>query len=144
MITSHYNGEGRVIMKTRSFKVTVIAFSIIFLFGFIFSDSGRAAEPYNLGVALSITGTGALYCKDGVDAIKLAVDEINAKGGYLGKHPLKLFIRDDQTKPDVGVRETKDLILRDKGRCVLGAYSSAVAVAIKPACKAYKVLTIAA
>jgi len=131
-------------MKLNILKKTIIVFSIIFLFGFIFSDSTQAAEPYHLGVALSITGTGALYCKDGVDAIKLAVDEINKKGGFLGKHPLKLFIRDDQTKPDVGVRETKDLILRDKVRCVLGAYSSAVAVAIKPVCQEYKVLHIAA
>ena len=131
-------------MKLNILKKTIIVFSIIFLFGFIFSDSTQAAEPYHLGVALSITGTGALYCKDGVDAIKLAVEEINAKGGFLGKHPLKLFIRDDQTKPDVGVRETKDLILRDKVRCVLGAYSSAVAVAIKPVCQEYKVLHIAA
>ena len=131
-------------MKLNRFKVTAIVFSIIFLFGIISFENVQAAEPYHLGVALSITGTGALYCKDGVDAIKLAVDEINAKGGYLGKHPLKLFIRDDQTKPDVGVRETKDLILRDKVRCVLGAYSSAVAVAIKPVCQEYKVLHIAA
>lgn len=131
-------------MKLNIFKKTITVFSTIFLFGFIFLDSTQAAEPYNLGVALSITGTGALYSKDGVDAIKLAVDEINKKGGFLGKHPLKLFIRDDQTKPDVGVRETKDLILRDKVRCVLGAYSSAVAVAIKPVCQEYKVLHIAA
>jgi branched-chain amino acid transport system substrate-binding protein len=131
-------------MKLNILKKTIIVFSIIFLFGFIFSDSTQAAEPYHLGVALSITGTGALYCKDGVDAIKLAVDEINKKGGFLGKHPLKLFIRDDQTKPDVAVRETKDLILRDKVRCVLGSYSSACAVAIKPVCQEYKVLHIPA
>jgi branched-chain amino acid transport system substrate-binding protein len=130
-------------MKFNNFKITVVAF-FIFLFGVTMINSTQAAEPYNLGVALALTGTGALYCKDGVDAIKLAVDEINAKGGFLGKHPLKLFIRDTQTKPDVGVRETKDLILRDKVRCVLGTYSSAVAVAIKPVCQEYKVLHIAA
>jgi len=130
-------------MKFNNFKITIVAF-FIFLFGVTMINSTQAAEPYNLGVALSITGTGALYCKDGVDAIKLAVDEINKKGGFLGKHPLKLFIRDDQTKPDVAVRETKDLILRDKVRCVLGSYSSACAVAIKPVCQEYKVFHIAA
>ena len=62
----------------------------------------------------------------------------------MGKHPIKLIVKDDQTKPDVGVREVKDLILRDKVRCVLGSYSSAVAVAIKPVCQEYKVLHIAA
>ncbi|NIO04940.1 MAG: ABC transporter substrate-binding protein [Proteobacteria bacterium] len=103
-----------------------------------------AAEPYHLGVNLAITGTGALYCKDGVDAIKLAVEEINGQGGFMGKHPIELFVRDTHTKPDVGVREAKDLILRDKVRAILGTYSSAVAVAIKPVAQEYKVLHIAA
>ena len=103
-----------------------------------------AAEFYNLGVDLAITGTGALYCKDGVDAISLAVKEINAQGGFLGKYPIKLFIRDTHTKPDVAVREARDLILRDKVRTILGTYSSACAVAIKPVCQEYKVLHIPA
>jgi branched-chain amino acid transport system substrate-binding protein len=125
-------------------KVMITVFSLILLVGLGTLDSVVAAEPYHLGVNLAITGTGALYCKDGVDAIKLAVDEINAQGGFLGDHPIKLFIRDTQTKPDVGIRETKDLIMRDKVRCVLGTYSSAVAAAIKPVCQEYKVLHIPA
>jgi branched-chain amino acid transport system substrate-binding protein len=128
-------------MKT---KAIVIVCSLILLGGLIGLNSSLAAEPYHLGVNLAVTGTGALYCKDGIDAIKLAVDEINAKGGFLGKHPIKLFIRDTHTKPDVGVREAKDLILRDKVRCILGSYSSAVAAAFKPVCQEYKVLHIPA
>jgi len=112
--------------------------------GFTVTGPIQAAEPYNLGVALAVTGTGALYCKDGIDAIKLAVEEINAQGGFLGQHPVELFIRDTQTKPDIAVREAKDLILRDKVRTILGTYSSACAVAIKPIAQEYKVLHIAA
>jgi branched-chain amino acid transport system substrate-binding protein len=103
-----------------------------------------AAESYNLGVDLAITGTGALYCKDGIDAISLAVKEINGQGGFLGKYPIKLFIRDTHTKPDIAVREARDLILRDKVRTILGTYSSACAVAIKPVAQEYKVLHIPA
>jgi len=125
-------------------KAMVIVFSFILLGGLGIVDNVLATEPYHLGADLAITGTGALYCKDGVDAIKLAVDEINAQGGFLGKHPIKLFIRDTHTKPDVAVRGAKDLILRDKVRCILGTYSSACAVAIKPVCQEYKVLHIAA
>ena len=124
-------------MKQVAQKGLFLLLSLFLLWGLAPSSRVLAAEPYNLGVALAVTGTGALYCKDGIDAIKLAVDEINAKGGFLGKHPIKLFIRDTQTKPDVGVRETKDLILRDKVRCVLGSYSSAFAVVIKPVCQEY-------
>ncbi|MBK5100752.1 MAG: ABC transporter substrate-binding protein [Desulfobacteraceae bacterium] len=125
-------------------KFVVIICAFFLIGGTIGVTYSAAAEPYHLGANLAITGTGALYCKDGIDAIKLAVDEINAQGGFLGKHPIKLFIRDTQTKPDIGVRETKDLILRDKVRCVLGTYSSAVAAAIKPVCQEYKVLHIPA
>ncbi|UCF03517.1 MAG: ABC transporter substrate-binding protein [Deltaproteobacteria bacterium] len=131
-------------MKIKKFKVLVIIFSVALLAGSASLQSALAAEPYHLGVALAITGTGALYCKDGVDAISLAVEEINAQGGFLGKHPIKLFTRDTHTKPDVAVREAKDLILRDKVRAILGTYSSACAVAIKPIAREYKVLHIAA
>ena len=125
-------------------KITIIVCTLILLGGLVNVGNSLAAEPYHLGVNLAITGTGALYCKDGVDAIKLAVKEINSQGGFLGKHPIKLFIRDTHTKPDIGVREAKDLILRDKVRAILGTYSSAVAVAIKPVAREYKVLHIPA
>jgi len=125
-------------------KITIIVCTLMLLGGFTIAGTSLAAEPYNLGVNLAITGTGALYCKDGVDAIKLAVEEVNAQGGFLGKHPIELFIRDTHTKPDVAVREAKDLILRDKVRAILGTYSSACAVAIKPVAQEYKVLHIPA
>jgi branched-chain amino acid transport system substrate-binding protein len=125
-------------------KITIIVCALMLLGGFTLAGTGLAAEPYHLGVNLAITGTGALYCKDGVDAIELAVAEINAQGGFLGKHPVELFIRDTHTKPDVAVREAKDLILRDKVRAILGTYSSACAVAIKPVAEEYKVLFIPA
>ena len=75
-------------------KITIIVCTLMLLGGFTIAGTSLAAEPYHLGVNLAITGTGALYCKDGVDAIKLAVEEINAQGGFLGKHPIELFIRD--------------------------------------------------
>jgi branched-chain amino acid transport system substrate-binding protein len=126
------------------FKIIAVVCALVLLGGFFHIDRTQAAETYNLGVDLAITGTGALYSKDGIDAIKLAVKEINGNGGFLGNHPIKLFIRDSQTKPDVAVREAKDLILRDKVRTIMASYSSACAVAIKPVAKEYKVLHIAA
>jgi branched-chain amino acid transport system substrate-binding protein len=117
---------------------------ILLAISFLFPLPVMAAEPYHLGVALGLTGTGALYSRDGKNAVELAVEEINKGGGFLGKHPIKLFIRDTQTKPDVGVREAKDLILREKVKCVLGTYSSAVGLAVEDVCYEYKVLHIPA
>ncbi len=127
-----------IVRKILMFLAFLVCSSLVFITG------ATAAENYNLGVALGLTGTGALYSADQVEAVKLAVEEINAKGGFLGKHKIELFIRDTQTKPDIGVREVKDLILRDKIKAVINDYSSAVAMAVKPIAQEYKVLHIAA
>jgi branched-chain amino acid transport system substrate-binding protein len=131
-------------MKRTALKVMVFVFSLSLLIGFVSLPEVSAADPYNLGVALGFTGTGTLYSKDQMEGIQIAVDEINAKGGILGQHPIKVYQQDTQTKPDVGVRTVKDLILRDKVRAVINDYSSAVAVAVKPICREYKVIHIAA
>ena len=104
----------------------------------------RAEEPYHLGHCMAFTGTGAVSSKECKTGVDLAVEEINKQGGFLGKHPIKLFVRDDLGKPDIGVRESKDLILRDKVRAIVGTYSSAVALAIEEVCYEYKVLHIPA
>jgi branched-chain amino acid transport system substrate-binding protein len=130
------------IMKTRCLRSLVVA--VVLLSGLAATCKALAAEDYRLGVVLGLTGPGAAYSNEGLDAIKLAVEQINAKGGFLGKHVIKLFVADDQNKPDVAVNVTKDLILRDGVRCVLGTYASDCAIAIKSICKEQKVLHIAA
>lgn len=130
-------------MSLKAFKAMFVVVSL-FVACFLVLGSTARSEDYNLGVALGFTGTGTLYSKDQMEGIQVAVDEINAKGGFLGKYPIKVFQQDTQTKPDVGVRTVKDLILRDKVRAVINDYSSAVAVAVKPICREYKTLHIAA
>ena len=130
-------------MKGKASCIVSIFFGLSRVMG-TFIGAASAADPYNLGVALGFTGTGTLYSKDQLEGVQVAVDEINAKGGFLGKHPIKIFQQDTQTKPDVGVRAVKDLILREKVRAVINDYSSAVAVAVKPICREYKVIHIAA
>jgi branched-chain amino acid transport system substrate-binding protein len=101
-------------------------------------------ESYHLGVALPLTGTGAFYSKDGINAIQLAAEEINARGGLLGKYPVKLFFRDTRTNPDAAVREATAMIVHNKVRCILGTYSSACAIAVKPIAREHRILHIAA
>ncbi|MGD2012575.1 MAG: ABC transporter substrate-binding protein [Desulfobacterales bacterium] len=100
-------------------------------------------EPYHLGVALGLSGTGAPYSEEAVEAIEIAVNEINAQGGFLGRHPIKLFIRDTQTNPNIAKDVVNKLIHKDKVRCIIGTYSSACAMAIKPICREAQVLHIA-
>lgn len=128
-------------MKTKGLWSVFVA--VVLLSGLVAACEAVAAEDYRLGVVLGITGPGAGYSKDGLNGIKLAVEQINAKGGFLGKHVIKLFVADDQNKPDVAVNVTKDLILSDGVRCVLGTYASDCAIAIKSICKEHKAYNVA-
>ncbi|MBN1104996.1 MAG: ABC transporter substrate-binding protein [Deltaproteobacteria bacterium] len=103
----------------------------------------RAEETFPLGVALGLTGTGATYSKDAVAAIRLAVEEINAKGGLLGRHPIRLFVADTRTNPGFALGQAKKLIDDNKVKAIIGTYSSATALAIKPVCQESRVLHIA-
>ncbi len=131
-------------MRIMGLKKPMILLAIMLIGSGLMEGTAGAEEPYNLGVALALSGPGALYSMDGAKAIELAVDEINAQGGMLGKHPIKLFVRDTLTRPDAAERKARELILDDNVRCILGTYSSACAIAIKPVCREHKVLHIAA
>ncbi len=102
-----------------------------------------AAEPYRLGVALGLTGPGAPYSKEALRGIELAVEEINAAGGLLGAHQIELFVGNTRTDAEMAGRVVTSLIERDQVRAVIGTYSSAAALAIKPICRDNGVLHIA-
>ena len=129
-------------MKTKSSIAISLILSII-LPGIMLFDSALAGEAFHLGVALGLSGTGAPYSKEAVEGIEIAVNEINASGGLLGEHRIKLFIRDTQTQPKVARPVVENLIKNDKVRAIIATYSSATALAIKPICRKNKVLHIA-
>lgn len=129
-------------MKTKSFVAISVILSII-LPGVILFDGAFAGDVFHLGVALGLSGTGAPYSKEAVEGIEIAVNEINALGGLLGEHRIRLFIRDTQTKPEVARQVVNSLIQNDKVRAIIATYSSATALAIKPVCRKNKVLHIA-
>jgi branched-chain amino acid transport system substrate-binding protein len=100
-------------------------------------------DAYPLGVVLGLSGTGTPYSEEAVAAIEIAVNEINAQGGLLGRHPIRLYIRDTQTNPEIAQQMVSSLIKTHDVRCIIGTYSSACALAIKPLCQTNKVLHIA-
>jgi len=73
----------------------------------------------------------------------MALDEINAKGGILGKK-LEYIIRDTEGKTDVAVREVKDLILREKVNFLIGPCSSGTGLAMQVVHSEYKILRLSA
>ncbi len=104
----------------------------------------QGTVPYRIGVLLPTTGTGANYSERPIKGLPLIAAEINKRGGFLGKHPVELIFRDTQTKPDVGAREARSLILNEKVKTIIGMWSSAVAMAVQEVVHEYKVLHLAA
>jgi branched-chain amino acid transport system substrate-binding protein len=86
-------------------------------------------KPIVVGFIHSMSGAMSMYGISSEAGGKIAVEEINAAGGILGR-PLKMITRDDKLNPEVGLREAKDLLLSEKADFLTGTISSAVALAI--------------
>lgn len=84
--------------------------------------------PVKVGFAADLTGACAALAEDGLNGAKIAAEEINARGGILGR-PVELIVRDTQTKPDEGAKVARDLITTDKIDVLTGVCSSAVMLA---------------
>ncbi len=100
-----------------------------------------AQDTIKLGAIWGFAGPCHMLSESAVKGIKIAVEEINAGGGVLGKK-LELIVRDTEMKVDVGAREVKDLILREKVNFLEGPCSSGVALALQVIHSEYKVLRI--
>ena len=85
-----------------------------------------AMAPVRIGVVGPFTGASADFGVPMLNGIKLAVDEINAVGGYLGR-PLELVVKDDTANPDEGRKVSQDL-LKEKVVATIGFCNSGVAM----------------
>src|SRR5438105_12712864 len=84
-----------------------------------------------VGILHSLSGTIAIIEKSLHDAELLAIEEINAKGGVMGKK-LEPVIEDPQSLVQVFAEKAKKLLLQDKVAAVLGCYTSASRQSVLP------------
>jgi len=87
--------------------------------------------PIKIGVLHSLTGTMAVNEKPLVDAVRLAVKEINAQGGLLGQ-PVEMVVADGKSDPKVFAAEAERLIEKDRVSVLFGCWTSACRKAVKP------------
>ncbi|MBN9050141.1 MAG: ABC transporter substrate-binding protein [Rhizobiales bacterium] len=100
--------------------------------------SAQAQETVKIGVIQPLTGSVAYNGTTDINGSKLALDEINAKGGVLGKK-LELVIEDGQCKPANSVNAAEKLIQRDKVAALSGAFCSSATLAVMPVAENYKI-----
>ena len=98
-------------------------------------------EPIKIGAIYDFAGPCYMYSESAINGIRIAMDEINGKGGIFGRK-LDMIVRDTEAKVDVGARETKDLILREKVNFLMGPCSSGVSLAMQVVHAEYKVMRV--
>lgn len=107
---------------------------------------GLSAKPKSnditIGGIFPLSGAVAVYgveCKKGID---LAIEEINAAGGVMGKN-LVLISEDDEGNPDKTVNAFTKLVTKNKVKMVIGSLTSGCTKAITTRAQASKVIQIA-
>jgi branched-chain amino acid transport system substrate-binding protein len=99
----------------------------------------RAADPVKIGVLAPLTGVYSIVGDRGVKGVELAAAEINAAGGILGR-PVEIIARDDETNPEVALRQVRRLMLQDKVAAVIGPLHGGAAIAVSNETKRNQVI----
>jgi branched-chain amino acid transport system substrate-binding protein len=97
-----------------------------------------SAEEILIGEYGSLTGEDATFGTSTKSGIDIAVDEINAAGGLLGKK-VRVIVEDDQGKPEEAQIVVTKLITKDKVVAVLGEVASSRSIAAAPVAQQYSV-----
>ena len=108
------------------------------LAGLIFAPSLSAQEPIKIGQFASLTGKEASLGQSSNKGTLMAIDDLNAAGGVLGR-PLLLVTEDTQSKPGETATVVKKLISRDKVVALLGEVASSRSLEAAPIAQAAKV-----
>lgn len=104
------------------------------------SSCGKRAssDQIHVGEYGSLTGTTATFGQSTNNGIQMAVDEINKAGGLIGK-TIKVFVEDDQSKPEEAATAVTKLINQNHVVAMLGEVSSSRSLAAAPICQGNKV-----
>lgn len=120
-------------------KLSVFAAFFLVCFGISLScSSSYGADTIKVGIVDTYSGPATAYTKDVLDGFTLAINQINAKGGVLGKKIL-FVTRDDQFKPDIALSMAKELVMNEGVDLLMGTTNSAGALAVSDFAKKEKI-----
>jgi len=115
-----YNSLEIPMKFVRNIAFTAVALAV--------SSLSIAADNIKIGLQGPLTGGSSPMGVSMRDGAKLAVTEINAKGGLLGRK-IELVERDDEAKNERGVQIAQELINKEKVVATVGYINSGVALA---------------
>ncbi len=118
--TRGFGGSGRIAIAL--LVVLVVLVLALVLWYRIGGEGARA--PIRVGILHSLTGTMAASEKPVVDGCLLAIEQINANGGVLGRQ-VEAIVRDGASDPARFAREAERLISEDGVVAIFGCWTSA-------------------
>ena len=107
----------------------VFVLTLVFTFFECVLTPCQGADAITIGIIDTYTGPATTYTQDVLDGFKLAVNEVNTKGGVL-KRKIEFVIRDDKFKPDIALAMAKELVLREHVNILMGSTNSGGALAV--------------
>ncbi len=116
-------------------RISLLIFGLVTVIAIWNFFNQKPPQPIRIGVLHSLTGTMAISEKPLVDAVRLAVNEINARGVF--KQPLEMVIADGQSNPTIFAKEAERLITQENVNVIFGCWTSASRKAVKPIVEKY-------
>jgi branched-chain amino acid transport system substrate-binding protein len=99
------------------------------------------SKPYKIGSIQPLSGGAAPVGKTALVGLQMAVDRINKNGGILGRK-VDLLVEDDESKPDIGRRQTEKLLVEEEVDADVGGVLSNICLACMPLYLQHKVVNM--
>ena len=122
-------------MGTKMKLMAVFSLICFMAAGGVFAGGVFAAPPdkIRVGLMFGLTGAASPIGPLQLDGAKLAVKEVNAAGGVkMGgkKVPIEIFVKDDESKPDIAIRRFRELIDESKVNVIVGQTFAPISAAL--------------
>lgn len=110
-------------MKGLRSRLRIVAAAALLIIGSLAAAPSRAADPIKVGFSMALTGAVAQNGKQLLISLEIWRDDVNAKGGLLGR-PVELVYYDDQSNPSNVPGIYTKLLTVDKVDLLVGPYAT--------------------
>jgi len=116
-------------INAKAMIVYLAATICILVAGYHFVQESK--KPIQVGILFSLSGNMAKSEEGMADAIEMAVAELNAQGGLLGRQ-IETVVRDGRSDPEVFLDEAKSHVEKQKVEVVFGCWTSSCRKSVRP------------
>jgi branched-chain amino acid transport system substrate-binding protein len=119
---------GTTMLRHLALKLSTVVAGAVLALALPFGSSAQAQEPIKIGFSMALTGPLAANGKQALLGMQIWEEEINAKGGLLGR-PVKLIYYDDKSAASEAPQIYTKLLDVDKVDLIIGPYATVPAAA---------------